>query len=134
MISVMDPFRDAGRDARWWLTVVVVPAVLLVVTLALPAVFAGRLPSRLATHWGSEGSMSLGSVFLLQLVIVGGIWGVLVGYGRRFMPPSPSVFTAYFLLGLFLAAEVSIVVGNLDAAGWQQADRLSGSVTRYRRP
>jgi hypothetical protein len=122
--------RNNGRDGRWWLTIVVVPAALLAVTLALPAAFAGRLPSPLATHWGAgrmpDGSMSLGALFAVQAIIVGGTWGTLVGYGRRRMPPSPSVATTYFLLGLFLAAQVWIVQNNLDASTWQEADPLGG--------
>jgi uncharacterized membrane protein len=71
--------------------------------------------------------MSLGTLLLLQIIIVGGTWGALAGYGRRSMPPSPAVATTYFLLGLFLAAQVSIVDSNLDASTWTQAEQLGGA-------
>jgi uncharacterized membrane protein len=126
----MEAFKLRGRDARWWVTMIVIPAVLLAITLALPAVFAGRLPSPLATHWGAgrmpDGNMGLGTLLVVQVIIVGGTWGALAGYGRGWMPASPAVGTTYFLLGLFLAAQVSIVESNLDAATWAQAEQLGG--------
>ncbi len=103
----------------------------VVATLVLPFLFRDRLPADIATHWGAglrpDGSMSLRGLFVLQLVIVGGTWGALAGYGRKSMPPSPSIATAYFLFGLFLTTQVTIVDSNLDVTDWRNADALAGA-------
>ncbi|MCX4807712.1 DUF1648 domain-containing protein [Streptomyces sp. NBC_01214] len=119
---------ERKRGVRWG--VAVWAAVITAVLIALPWAASGRLPERLATHWGAgsggpDGSMPLWAaaffpaviwVVLVLLIVVLGRWrgGATVGL----------LFGGVLLVG----AQVSIVRANLDHTDWRQADSVSAWV------
>ncbi|MFB6518494.1 DUF1648 domain-containing protein [Streptomyces sp. NPDC056401] len=93
---------------------------------ALPPATSGRLPERVATHWGGEapdGSMPVWMASAFPALI----WAVLalgtVLTTRRTVAPTPSwagatlAFTGVFMAG----TQASIVRANLDRADWRDA-------------
>lgn len=103
--------------------------------VALPLVASGRLPDRLATHWGGfsgppDGSMPLWAAVLFPALI----WVVLVlavGIGARWTGGAARGWAAGGLLsgGVLLAgAQASVVRANLDHEDWLQAESATGWV------
>ncbi|WP_328299218.1 DUF1648 domain-containing protein [Streptomyces sp. NBC_00435] len=101
---------------------------------ALPLATSGRLPERVATHWGSEapdGSMPVWAASAFPALI----WAVLaVGTlltTRRRDAPTPSwagatlAFTGVFMAG----TQASIVRANLDRADWRDAGSVGLGIT-----
>ncbi|MET9693415.1 DUF1648 domain-containing protein [Streptomyces sp. NPDC006514] len=119
---------ERKRGVRWG--VAVWAAVITAVLIALPWAASGRLPERLATHWGAgsggpDGSMPLWAaaffpaliwVVLVLLIVVLGRWR--------------GGATAGLLSGgvLLVGAQVSVVRANLDHPDWRQADSVSAWV------
>ncbi|MFD8212960.1 DUF1648 domain-containing protein [Streptomyces sp. NPDC059697] len=106
----------------------------LALLVALPLAASGRLPDRLATHWGAgsgrpDDSMPLWAAALFPALI----WGVLVfivvltlrraGVGRGV--PGWAAAGLGFGGVTLLGAQASVVRANLDRADWHEA----GSVT-----
>ncbi|MFE2165054.1 DUF1648 domain-containing protein [Streptomyces sp. NPDC059447] len=103
--------------------------------VALPLAASGRLPERVATHWGGfsgppDGSMPLWAAALFPALI----WVVLalaVGIGARWTGAARGGWAAGALLsgGVLLAgAQASIVRANLDHEDWRQAESATGWV------
>ncbi|MFJ8214950.1 DUF1648 domain-containing protein [Streptomyces sp. NPDC096033] len=119
------------NGARWGAAVWMVGV--LAVLAALPFAASGRLPDRLATHWGGgapDGSMPLWAAALLPALV----WAVLVlsiaVAGRRGGSPSgPWVGASLLSGGVFLAgAQASIVRANLDRTDWRDAAAVGAGV------
>lgn len=114
---------------RWWLVVVVVPA-LVVFGVFLPlAAFWSRYPDPLAVHWGFSGPPN-GEMPLLAYVALfaaGMIlsWGALIAGARTTMPSAQLTAVTYFIMGLLASVNAQIVMANLDAASWTGADEMS---------
>ncbi|MFD4865373.1 DUF1648 domain-containing protein [Streptomyces sp. NPDC058412] len=103
------------------------------VLAALPLSASGRLPDRMATHWGGgvgdsgapDGSMSFGQALSFPLAI----WSVLVLGAAVFTVTRARAATVLLPGGVFLAgAQASVVRANLDDEDWRQADPLDGRV------
>ncbi|MCB5182002.1 DUF1648 domain-containing protein [Streptomyces antimicrobicus] len=123
--------RTKTNGARW--AAVIWAVGVLAVLAALPLVANGRLPARLATHWGDgapDGSMPLWAAALFPALI----WAVLVlslaFAGRRGGSPSGAWVGAVLLSGgVFLAGtQASIVRANLDRADWKDAGSVGTGV------
>ncbi|MCX5124599.1 DUF1648 domain-containing protein [Streptomyces sp. NBC_00347] len=118
----------AGWGAAVWITGV------FALLAALPLATSGRLPERVATHWGGEapdGSMPLWAASAFPALI----WAVLaLGAAlmtRRTDAPTPSwtgatlAFTGVFMAG----TQASIVRANLDRADWRDAGSVGLGIT-----
>ncbi|MFJ6721677.1 DUF1648 domain-containing protein [Streptomyces sp. NPDC091259] len=123
--------RTKTNGARWGAAIWVVGV--LAVLAALPPAASGRLPDRLATHWGGgspNGSMPLWAASLLPALV----WAVLAFSlalaGRRGGSPSGAWVGASLLSGgVFLAGtQASIVRANLDRADWKDAGSVGAGV------
>ncbi|MFD5624424.1 DUF1648 domain-containing protein [Streptomyces yangpuensis] len=99
----------------------------LVVLVAVPTVVRGRLPDRMATHWGGpsgepDGAMS----FAGSVAFPAAIWVVLVlavAVFALFAAARVRAATALLPGGVALAgAQAVIVRANLDREDWRQAD------------
>ncbi|MEU6864970.1 DUF1648 domain-containing protein [Streptomyces sp. NPDC046876] len=98
--------------------------------VAMPAAASGRLPDRLATHWGGtsgepDGSMPLWAAALFPAVI----WAVLAVGAALFVRHRRAA--AGVLVGtgaLLLGAQASVVRANLDRADWRDAASATGWV------
>ncbi|WP_308313447.1 DUF1648 domain-containing protein [Streptomyces sp. G1] len=101
---------------------------------APPLATSGRLPERVATHWGGEapdGSMPLWAASAFPALI----WAVLalgaILTTRRTNAPTPSwagatlAFTGVFMAG----TQASIVRANLDRADWREAGSVGLGIT-----
>ncbi|MFF7128903.1 DUF1648 domain-containing protein [Streptomyces sp. NPDC008240] len=99
---------------------------------ALPWAAHGRMPDRLATHWGSgqdtpDGSMPLWAASLFPALIWLALAAIVFVAQRRAGDPARSAtraWTAAVLLsgGVLLGgAQASVVRANLDHADWHQA-------------
>lgn len=116
-------------SARWWATVVLLPA-LVVFGVFLPLlVFFSRYPDPIAVHWGfsgpPNGEMPLSAYVALLAVAMLLTWGALAAGARQSMPPAPLTAVTYFIMGLLAAVNAQIVVANLDADSWESADSMS---------
>ncbi|GAA1576418.1 DUF1648 domain-containing protein [Streptomyces globosus] len=120
--------RAASWGAAVWAAGV--PAALV----ALPLLAHGRLPERLATHWGDgspDGSMPLWAAALLPALL----WAVLAlslfFAGRRGGSPSKAWVGAVLLSGgVFLAGtQAAIVRANLDQADWRDAGPVGSGMS-----
>ena len=104
---------------RWWLVVVVLPA-LVVFGVLLPLVaFWARYPDPLAAHWGFSGPAN-GEMALLvyAAMLTAGMllsWVALIAGAREAMPSAPLTAVTYLIMGLLAAVNAQIVVANLDA-------------------
>ncbi|WP_327415230.1 DUF1648 domain-containing protein [Streptomyces sp. NBC_01233] len=123
--------RMKKNGARWGAAAWV--AGVLAVLAALPFAASGRLPDRLATHWGGatpDGSMPLWAAALLPALV----WVVLalsIAFaGRRGGSPSEAwMGTSLLTGGVFLAgAQASIVRANLDRTDWKDAASVGAGV------
>ncbi|WP_371591776.1 DUF1648 domain-containing protein [Streptomyces virginiae] len=101
---------------------------------ALPLATSGRLPERVATHWGGEapdGSMPLWAASAFPALIWAALALGTVLTTRRTNAPTPSwagatlAFTGVFMAG----AQASIVRANLDRADWREADSVGLGIT-----
>ncbi|MFD7558916.1 DUF1648 domain-containing protein [Streptomyces sp. NPDC059835] len=103
--------------------------------VAMPLAASGRLPERVATHWGGlsgppDGSMPLWAAALFPALI----WAVLVlavAIAARRTGGAARGWVAGSLLsgGVLLAgAQASIVRANLDHEDWRQAESATGWV------
>ena len=114
---------------RWWVTVVVAPA-LVVCGMFLPlTLFYERYPDPVAAHWGfsgpPNGDMSLAAYTILLAAGVLLSWGALVAGALRSMPSAPLTAVTYFIIGLLAAMNTQIVIANLDAESWETARSMS---------
>ncbi len=96
------------------------------VPAALPFAASGRLPDRLATHWGGSspnGSMPLWAAALLPALAWAASALCIAFVGRRGgFPSGPWVGASLLSGGVFLAgAQASIVRANLDLTDWRDA-------------
>ncbi|MFJ9821446.1 DUF1648 domain-containing protein [Streptomyces sp. NPDC101151] len=118
------------RGARWGAGVWTVGTAGLIA--ALPWAARGRLPDRLATHWGSgrdtpDGSMPLWAASLFPALIWLALAAIVfVAQGRAGDPArrTTRAWTAAALLsgGILLGgAQASVVRANLDHSDWHQA-------------
>ncbi|WP_405831478.1 MULTISPECIES: DUF1648 domain-containing protein [unclassified Streptomyces] len=101
------------------------------VLVALPLAASGRLPDRMATHWGGgsgappDGAMPFGDAMAFPLAI----WAVLVLGVAVFAVTRARAATVLLPSGVFLAgAQAAIVRANLDHEDWRQADPVDGRV------
>ncbi|MGW2747581.1 DUF1648 domain-containing protein [Streptomyces sp. NPDC001450] len=124
-----DGTRTRG-GARWSARVWTVGTAGLIA--ALPWAARGRLPARLATHWGSgqgapDGSMPLWAASLFPALIWLALTAIMFVAQRRAGDPArrtTRAWTAATLLsgGILLGgAQASVVRANLDRADWHQA-------------
>ncbi|MFF4573549.1 DUF1648 domain-containing protein [Streptomyces sp. NPDC001410] len=118
------------RGVRWGAGVWTVGTAGLIA--ALPWAAHGRLPDRLATHWGSgqdtpDGSMPLWAASLFPALIWLALTAIVFVAQRRAGDPARSTmraWTAAALLsgGILLGgAQASVVRANLDHTDWHQA-------------
>ncbi|MFE6838408.1 DUF1648 domain-containing protein [Streptomyces sp. NPDC057705] len=101
------------------------------VLVALPLAARGRLPDRMATHWGGgsgaapDGAMPFGDAMAFPLAI----WAVLVLGVAVFAVTRARAATVLLPSGVSLAgAQAAIVRANLDHEDWRQADPVDGRV------
>ncbi|MFB6825889.1 DUF1648 domain-containing protein [Streptomyces virginiae] len=116
--------RVKKNGARWGARVWVVGVA--VVLAALPFAASGRLPDRLATHWGGSapnGSMPLWAAALLPALAWAALALCVAFIGRRGGFPAGSWVGASLLSGgvLLAGAQASIVRANLDVTDWKDA-------------
>ncbi|MEU5715222.1 DUF1648 domain-containing protein [Streptomyces sp. NPDC020403] len=126
----MSGSTERGSGAAWgaagWSAGV---AALLV---GLPLVARGRLPERLATHWGGggrpDGSMPLwAAVVFPALVWMGLALCVVLGWRRAGGATRGWVGATLGSAGLLLVgAQASIVRANLDRQDWREAGSVTG--------
>ncbi|MFE7621014.1 DUF1648 domain-containing protein [Streptomyces sp. NPDC057496] len=132
----MNKSAERGGGALWGAAGWTVGVLVLLVGMPLAA--GGRLPERLATHWGAsggpDGSMPLWAAALFPALI----WTVLavgVGLGARHASGGPGgavrgwagavlVSAGVFLIGV----QASVVRANLDRTDWREADPVTGWV------
>ncbi|WP_327360922.1 MULTISPECIES: DUF1648 domain-containing protein [unclassified Streptomyces] len=131
----MNEVTERKRGAWWGVAGWVVA--ILAALVALPWAASGRLPERLATHWGTgsggpDGSMPLWAaalfpaliwVVLVLLIVALGRWrgGATSGPTVRGRPVMGLLSGGFLLVG----AQASIVRANLDHTDWRQADSVS---------
>ncbi|WP_346766169.1 DUF1648 domain-containing protein [Streptomyces sp. A0592] len=101
---------------------------------ALPLATSGRLPERVATHWGGEapdGSMPLWAASAFPALIWAALALGTILTTRRTSASTPSwagatlAFTGVFMAGV----QASIVRANLDRADWQEAGSVGLGIT-----
>ncbi|MFQ5966343.1 MAG: DUF1648 domain-containing protein [Acidimicrobiia bacterium] len=106
------------------------PLLVLVTIAAVQLAVSDRLPDPMAVHWGVDG---VPDGFLPQaasLLLLGGIWigfWALIFHSVRDSRGSIAfpVGVLYFLGGLLLVVQVSIVAAGLDTSHWSEADPFS---------
>ncbi|MFI8104016.1 DUF1648 domain-containing protein [Streptomyces sp. NPDC086023] len=123
--------RTGAKGARW--AVVTWVAGVAVFLAALPVVARGRLPGRLATHWGTggpDGSMPLWAAAAFPVLV----WGVLAFVaalaGRR-AGESAGAWGGVALVsgGVLLAGVQAFVVrANLDRTDWRDVGSVGSGV------
>jgi hypothetical protein len=116
-------------SARWWITVVALPA-LVVFGVFLPlAAFFSRYPDPIAVHWGfsgpPNGDMSLPLYLVLLATGMLLAWAALAAGARHSMPSAPLASVTYFIMGLLASVNAQIVVANLDAVSWGEAASMA---------
>ncbi|MEU6893075.1 DUF1648 domain-containing protein [Streptomyces sp. NPDC046557] len=107
----------------------------LAATVALPVAARGRLPERLATHWGGrspDGSMPLWEAAMVPALLWAALVAALVFAGLRGGSAARAgawVGAALLAGGVFLAgAQASIVRANLDRGDWRDAGSVGAGV------
>ncbi|MFJ3974235.1 DUF1648 domain-containing protein, partial [Streptomyces sp. NPDC090021] len=93
---------------------------------ALPLATSGRLPARVATHWGGaapDGSMPVWAASAFPALVWAALALGTVVLTRRPHIPAPSwAGAALAFTGVFMAGtQASIVRANLDRADWREA-------------
>ncbi|WP_404957683.1 DUF1648 domain-containing protein [Streptomyces sp. 147326] len=101
------------------------------VLVALPLAASGRLPDRMATHWGGgsgaapDGAMPFWGAMAFPLAM----WAVWVLGVAVFAVTRARAAAVLLPSGVFLAgAQAAIVRANLDHEDWRQADPVDGRV------
>ncbi len=116
-------------SARWWTIVVVLPALIVFAAFVPLIAFRSRYPDPIAVHWGFTGPPNGEMSFLLYVALLAAgmllAWFALAAGSRVSMPSAPLAATIYFILGLVAVVNVQIVVANLDAPTWQEAESMS---------
>ena len=106
----------------------IIPAFMLAAVVAVPLVFADRLPDPVASHWGISGEPDGYMPLWLLVTIAGGIvlfaWLALVLADRRGTASSSMVAVVYFIGSLIVALQVLTVWANLDAPSWDAAKNV----------
>ncbi len=115
---------------RRWLTVWIIPLVLIAVSVVPLVYYGNRYPDPLAVHWGISGEPN--GTLPLWLYAGGLIGGMLLVWyglitGTRRGPNAPLTSVVYFILGLLAAINAQVLFFNLDAAGWDEARNLSSA-------
>lgn len=106
---------------------VVVSAIALATALAAPVVMSSRLGDRLASHWDlagrADGSMApLALALLCGAIVVAGGAALVAGVARAGSSaawPPLATFLGVYLVTMFTALSVQIVVTNLDHPDWR---------------
>ncbi|MEV6681327.1 DUF1648 domain-containing protein [Streptomyces erythrochromogenes] len=95
-----------------------------VVLVALPLAARGRLPERMATHWGGpSGAPDGASSFAGAVAFPVAVWAVLVLGVAAFAAARAWAATALLPGGVALAGAQAVVVrANLDRTDWRRAD------------
>ncbi|MFE1873405.1 DUF1648 domain-containing protein [Streptomyces sp. NPDC059496] len=119
---------ERKRGVRWG--VAVWAAVITAALIALPWAASGRLPERLATHWGAgsggpDGSMPLWAAAFFPALVWAVLVLLIVVLGRWRGGATAGLLSGGVLL---VGAQVSIVRANLDHTDWRQADSVSAWV------
>ncbi|MFC9585930.1 DUF1648 domain-containing protein [Streptomyces yangpuensis] len=101
---------------------------------ALPLATSGRLPERVATHWGGaapDGSMPVWAASAFPALIWAALALGTVLMTRRTHAPTPSwTGAALAFTGVFMAGtQASIVRANLDRADWREAGSVGLGIT-----
>jgi hypothetical protein len=119
-------------SARWWVIVVVLPALAVLGAFVPLIAFRIRYPDPIAVHWAFSGlpNGEMSFPLYVALLAVGMLlaWFALVAGSRTSMPSAPLAAVTYFIIGLVAAVNVQIVVANLDAVTWQAAEPMSMAV------
>ena len=114
---------------RSWLTIVLGPAVLLVLIVLPFLIYRGDVPDPMAIHWGPTGEPDGSMQPIFAVVLLGGIFVAMVFAVHRALRPAPEEAPS-FLAGLFgvggLLAAVSWLafLANRDQASWEQATEV----------
>ncbi|WP_030861775.1 DUF1648 domain-containing protein [Streptomyces sp. NRRL F-2747] len=131
----MSEKTERKRGRAWG--VAVWCAMITAVLVGLPWAASGRLPERLATHWGAgsggpDGSMPLWAAAFFPALIWLVLALLIVALGRwREAATSDPVMRGRSVAGLFsggallVGAQASVVRVNLDHTDWRQADSVS---------
>ncbi|MBW5486618.1 DUF1648 domain-containing protein, partial [Streptomyces bambusae] len=111
--------RGLPRAAAAW------AAGVLAGLVALPVAASGRLPDRLATHWGGSGTpdsaMPLGAVVAFP-ALVWSVVLVVVALSVRWTGGRVPATATLLSVGVgLLGAQASIVRANLDRSDWHDA-------------
>ena len=115
---------------RGWLTIWVVPLILIAASVVPLVYLWSRYPDPLAAHWGILGEPN--GTLPLWLYAAGMIGGMLLVWyglisGTRRGPNAPLTSVLYFILGLLAAINAQVLSFNLDAASWESARKLSSA-------
>ncbi|MFD7782172.1 DUF1648 domain-containing protein [Streptomyces nojiriensis] len=116
---------ERKRGVRWG--VAVWAAVNTAALVGLPWAASGRLPERLAAHWGGDsgrpdGSMPLWAAAFFPAMIWVALVLLIVVLGRWRGGATAGLLSGGVLL---VGAQASIVRVNLDHTDWRQADSVS---------
>jgi len=112
---------------RGWLTVWVIPLLVVGGSTAALIVYWGRYSDPLAVHWGVSGEAN-GTLplWLYAVAMIGGMvlawWGLISA--TRTGPNAPLAAVVYFIIGLLVAVNAQVLYFNLDAATWEEARNL----------
>jgi hypothetical protein len=115
--------------SRSWLTLGVIPALLLGLMILPLVLYWGDLPNPLATHWGfngePNGSMPPIALLLVVTVLYVAIYWSVTRVLARTPYEAPSFIAGLFFLGALLAGVVWMaVLANRNQASWESADRV----------
>jgi hypothetical protein len=108
----------------------VIPAFLLVITIAPLAIFWGDLPEPMATHWGlsgtPDGSMPPFLLAIVMVVIFGGVWVATARATAKHPAENGSFVAVLWFIGSLLAIVTWMaVLANRDAAEWVDASEVT---------
>lgn len=119
---------DPMRRLRRWLTVWVVPLLVIAGSVAAVLYFWGRFPDPLAVHWGFSGDPDGNlPIWLYAVGMYGGMllaWYGLIS-GSRGGLNAPLASVVYFILGLLASVNALVIYFNLDAATWEDATSVT---------
>ena len=115
------------QRVRGWLTVWIIPFLVIAGSVAPLITYWTRYPDPLAVHWGFGGEPN-GTLplWLYAIGMIGAMllawWGLILG--ARTGPNAPLASVVYFIVGLLAAINAQVLYFNLDAASWEEARNL----------
>ncbi len=117
------------KSSRSWLTLGLIPAVLLGMLVLPFALFWSDIPNPMATHWGLGGDPNGSMPPIVLLLLMAGLtaavwWGVARAVGRT-PYEAPSFVAGLFGIETLLVAVTWLsVLTNRDETTWQDADSV----------